>query len=118
MSTNARRPTWDIKTNHLTPNEAADTSLEVEILSDMPITKSVVKRKHAIPDKGSEANSQVFLDQLLLDLTGTIIVMLGRMWDVMDMSKVDKIKGKNDKTKHGNEKSVKRQRRRRIYLKS
>ncbi|GKB88698.1 reverse transcriptase domain-containing protein [Tanacetum coccineum] len=43
MSTNARRPTCDIKTNHLTPNEAADTSL---------------------------------------DLTGTIIVILGRMWDV------------------------------------
>ncbi|GJR61402.1 hypothetical protein Tco_1503564 [Tanacetum coccineum] len=82
MSTNARRPTCDIKTNHLTPNEAADTSSEVEILSDMHVTKSVVERKHDIPDKGSKANSEVFLDQLRLDLTGTIIVMLGRMWDV------------------------------------
>ncbi|GJU83056.1 hypothetical protein Tco_1028062 [Tanacetum coccineum] len=45
MSTNARHPTCDIKTNHLTPNEAADTSLEVEILSDMHVTKSVVERK-------------------------------------------------------------------------
>ncbi|GKD63421.1 replication protein A 70 kDa DNA-binding subunit C-like protein [Tanacetum coccineum] len=52
MSTNARRPTCDIKTNHLTPNEAADTSSEVEILSDMHVTKSVVERKQDIPDKG------------------------------------------------------------------
>ncbi|GJU70583.1 reverse transcriptase domain-containing protein [Tanacetum coccineum] len=85
MSTNARRPTCDIKTNHLTLNEVADTSSEVEILSDMPVTKSVVERKQDIPDKGSEANSELFLDQLGLDLTGTIIVMLGRMWDVSNM---------------------------------
>nr|GEX23498.1 hypothetical protein [Tanacetum cinerariifolium] len=45
MSTNARRPTYDIKTNHFIPNEAADASLEVEILSDMPVTKNVVERK-------------------------------------------------------------------------
>ncbi|GJZ21427.1 reverse transcriptase domain-containing protein [Tanacetum coccineum] len=82
MSTNDRRPTCDIKTNHLTPNEAADTSSEVEILSDMRVTKSVVERKLDIPDKSLKANSEVFLDQLRLDLTGTIIVMLGRMWDV------------------------------------
>ncbi|GKE13440.1 hypothetical protein Tco_1416991 [Tanacetum coccineum] len=82
MSTNARRPTCDIKTNHLTPNEATDTSSEVKILSDMPVTKSVVERKHDIPDKGSKANSEVFLDQLRMDLNGTIIVMLGGMWDV------------------------------------
>ncbi|GJS28970.1 hypothetical protein Tco_0489590 [Tanacetum coccineum] len=81
MSTNARRPTCDIKTNHLTPNEAADTSSEVEILSDMPVTKSVVERKQDIPDKGLEANLDVLLDQLSLDLTGTIIVIFGRMWD-------------------------------------
>ncbi|GJW53577.1 hypothetical protein Tco_0097662 [Tanacetum coccineum] len=79
MSTNARCPTCDIKTNHLTPNEAADTSSEVKILSDMPVTKSVVERKQYIPDKGSEANSEVFLR---LDLTETIIVMLGRKWEV------------------------------------
>ncbi|GJT60042.1 reverse transcriptase domain-containing protein [Tanacetum coccineum] len=81
MSTHARRPTCDIKTNHLTPNEDADTSSEVGILSDMPVTKSVVERKQDIPDKGLEANLDVLLDQLSLDLTGTIIVMLGRMWD-------------------------------------
>ncbi|GJQ97533.1 mitochondrial proton/calcium exchanger protein-like protein isoform X1 [Tanacetum coccineum] len=82
MSTNARCPTCDIKTNHLTPNEATDTSSEVKILFDMPITKSVVERKQNIPDKGSEVNSKVFLDQLCLDLTRTIIVMLDKMWDV------------------------------------
>ncbi|GJY44682.1 reverse transcriptase domain-containing protein [Tanacetum coccineum] len=43
---------------------------------------SVVERKQDIPDKGAEANSELFLDQLGLDLTGTLIVMLGRMWDV------------------------------------
>ncbi|GJT79834.1 hypothetical protein Tco_1054176 [Tanacetum coccineum] len=82
MSTNARHPTCDIKTNHLTPNEAADTSSEVEILSDMPVTKSVVEKKQDIPDKGSEANSELFLDKFSLDLIGKIIVILGRMWDV------------------------------------
>nr|GEY76359.1 hypothetical protein [Tanacetum cinerariifolium] len=82
MSTNAKCPTCDIKTNHLTLNEAADTSLEVAILSDMPITQSVVERKQDIPDKGLEANSKLFLDQLGLDLTRTIIVMLGMMWYV------------------------------------
>nr|GEU93936.1 hypothetical protein [Tanacetum cinerariifolium]GEW70955.1 hypothetical protein [Tanacetum cinerariifolium] len=82
MSTNARRPTCDIKTNHLIPNEAADGSSEVEILSDMPITKNVVERKQDKPDKGSESNSELFLDQLGLDLTRTIIVMPDRMWDV------------------------------------
>ncbi|GJU19514.1 hypothetical protein Tco_1152856 [Tanacetum coccineum] len=81
MSTHARRPTCDIKTNHLTPNEDADTSSEVGILSDMPVTKSVVERKQDIPDKGLEANLDVLLDQLSLDLTGTIIVIFGRMWD-------------------------------------
>ncbi|GJV08197.1 reverse transcriptase domain-containing protein [Tanacetum coccineum] len=45
----------------------------------MLVTKSVVERKQYIPDKGSEANSEVFLR---LDLTETIIVMLGRIWDV------------------------------------
>ncbi|GJW04229.1 reverse transcriptase domain-containing protein [Tanacetum coccineum] len=82
MSTNDRRPTCDIKSNHLTPNEAAYMSSKVEILSDMRVTKSVVERKQDIPDKSSKANLEVFLDQLRLDLTGTIIVMLGRMWDV------------------------------------
>ncbi|GKC49432.1 hypothetical protein Tco_1072177 [Tanacetum coccineum] len=82
MSTNAKRPTCDIKTDHVIPNEAADASSEVEITSDMPVTKNVVKRKQDKPDKVSESNSELFLDQLGLDLTGTIIVMLGRMWDV------------------------------------
>ncbi|GKC63147.1 hypothetical protein Tco_1095745, partial [Tanacetum coccineum] len=82
MSTNAKRPTCDIKTDYVIPNEAADASSEVEITSDMPVTKNVVKRKQDKPDKGSESNSELFLDQLGLDLTGTIIVMLGRMWDV------------------------------------
>nr|GEY26223.1 reverse transcriptase domain-containing protein [Tanacetum cinerariifolium] len=45
MSTNARRPTCDIKTNHFIPNEVADASLEVEILSDMPVTKNDVRCK-------------------------------------------------------------------------
>nr|GEY48991.1 hypothetical protein [Tanacetum cinerariifolium] len=81
MSTNAKLPTCDIKTDHVIPNEAADASSEVEISSDMPVTKNVVKRKQDKPDKGSESNSELFLDQLGLDLTGTIIVMLGRMWD-------------------------------------
>nr|GEU52939.1 replication protein A 70 kDa DNA-binding subunit C-like [Tanacetum cinerariifolium] len=63
-------------------SEAADVSSEVEILSDMPVTKNVVERKQDKPNKGSKSNSELFLDQLGLDLTGTIIVMLGRMWDV------------------------------------
>nr|GFA33231.1 hypothetical protein [Tanacetum cinerariifolium] len=86
MSTNARRPTRDIKTNHLTPNEAADTSSEVEILSNMPVTQNVVERKQDIPDKGPEANLELFMDQLGLYLAGIIIVMLGRMWDVSEIT--------------------------------
>ncbi|GKD44727.1 hypothetical protein Tco_1269372 [Tanacetum coccineum] len=81
MSTNDKRPTYDIKTDHVIPNEPADASSEVEITADMPVIKNVVKRKQDNPDKGSESNSELFLDQLGLDLTGTIIVMLGRMWD-------------------------------------
>nr|GFB80671.1 hypothetical protein [Tanacetum cinerariifolium] len=65
MSTNAKLPTCDIKTDHVIPNEAANASSEVEISSDMPVTKNVVKRKHDKPDKGSE----LFLDQLGLNLT-------------------------------------------------
>nr|GEX40805.1 hypothetical protein [Tanacetum cinerariifolium] len=57
-------------------------SSEVEILSDMPVTKNVVKRKQDKPDKGSGSNSELFLDQLGQDLTGIIILMLGKMWDV------------------------------------
>ncbi|GJU64347.1 hypothetical protein Tco_1246182 [Tanacetum coccineum] len=86
MSTNDKRPTCDIKTDHVIPNEAADASSEVEITSDMPVIKNVVKRKQDNPDKGSESNSELFLDQLGLDLTGTIIVMLGRMWDVSSVT--------------------------------
>nr|GEV80195.1 hypothetical protein [Tanacetum cinerariifolium] len=82
MSTNAKHPTCDIKTDHVIPNEAAYASSEVEISSDMPVTKNVVKRKQDKPDKGSESNSEIVLDQLGLNLTGTIIMMLGRMWDV------------------------------------
>nr|GEV74280.1 ATP-dependent DNA helicase PIF1-like [Tanacetum cinerariifolium] len=54
MSTNARRPTYDIKTNHIIPNEVVDVSSEVEILSNMPVTKNVVERKQDKPDKGSD----------------------------------------------------------------
>nr|GEY60086.1 hypothetical protein [Tanacetum cinerariifolium] len=75
------RPTCDIKTNYLIPNEAAHASLEVEILFDMPVTKNVVERKQDKLDKGLKSNSELFLDKLNPDLTGTIIVMLGRMWD-------------------------------------
>nr|GEU84932.1 hypothetical protein [Tanacetum cinerariifolium] len=82
MSTNAKLPICDIKTDHVIPNEAADTSSEVEISSDMHVTKNVVKKKQDNLDKGSESNSELFLDQLGLNLTGTIIMMLGRMWDV------------------------------------
>nr|GEV81392.1 hypothetical protein [Tanacetum cinerariifolium] len=81
MSTNAKLPTCDIKTGYVIPNEAADASLKVEISPDMPVTKNVVKRKQDKPDKGSKSNLELFLDQLGLNLTGTIIVMLGRMWD-------------------------------------
>ncbi|GJW57963.1 reverse transcriptase domain-containing protein [Tanacetum coccineum] len=81
MSTNDKCPTCDIKTDHVIPNKAADASSEVEITSDMPVIKNVVKRKQDNPDKGLESNSELFLDQLGLDLTGTIILMLGRMWD-------------------------------------
>ncbi|GKF00602.1 reverse transcriptase domain-containing protein, partial [Tanacetum coccineum] len=38
------------------------------------------------PAKGSKSNSELFFDQLGLDLTGTIIVMLGRMWDVSSVT--------------------------------
>nr|GEW64895.1 hypothetical protein [Tanacetum cinerariifolium] len=82
MSTNAKLPICDIKTDHVIPNEAADASSEVEISSDMNVTKNVVKRKQDNPDKGSKSNSELFLDQLGLNMTGTIIMMLGRMWDV------------------------------------
>ncbi|GKE19432.1 reverse transcriptase domain-containing protein, partial [Tanacetum coccineum] len=54
MSTNARCPTCVIKTNHVLPNEVVDAISEVEILSDIPITKNVVERKQDNPDKGSE----------------------------------------------------------------
>ncbi|GKF74460.1 hypothetical protein Tco_0220792, partial [Tanacetum coccineum] len=60
MSTNARRSKGDIQTN-----------------------QSVVERKQDTSDKVSEAISELFLDQLRLDVTGTIIVMVGRMWDVI-----------------------------------
>ncbi|GKA40198.1 DNA helicase PIF1, ATP-dependent [Tanacetum coccineum] len=86
MSTNEKFPTYDIKTDHVIPNEAADASSEVEITSDMPVIKNVVKRKQDNPDKGSELNSELFLDQLGLDLTGIIILMLGRMWDVSSVT--------------------------------
>nr|GEY82945.1 hypothetical protein [Tanacetum cinerariifolium] len=72
MSTNAKLPTCDIKTDHVIPNEAADVSSEVEISSDMPVTKNIVKKKQDKPYKGSE----LFLDQLGLSLTETIILML------------------------------------------
>ncbi|GJW72188.1 reverse transcriptase domain-containing protein [Tanacetum coccineum] len=49
----------------------------------MSATKSVVERKQDTSDKVSEAISELFLDQLRLDVTGTIIVMVGRMWDVI-----------------------------------
>ncbi|GJY43866.1 DNA helicase PIF1, ATP-dependent [Tanacetum coccineum] len=48
----------------------------------MSATKSVVERKQDTSDKVSEAKSELFLDQLRLDVTGIIIVMVGRMWDV------------------------------------
>nr|GEX75397.1 hypothetical protein [Tanacetum cinerariifolium] len=82
MSTNAKLSTCDIKTNHVISNEAADASSEVEISSNMPVTKNVVKRKQDKPDKGLESNLELFLDQFGLNLTGNIIVMLSRMWDV------------------------------------
>nr|GEY58708.1 hypothetical protein [Tanacetum cinerariifolium] len=60
---------------------SSDASSEVEISSDIPVTKNVVKKKQDKPDKRSKSNSELFLNQLGLNLTGTIIVMLGRMWD-------------------------------------
>nr|GEW50585.1 hypothetical protein CTI12_AA538510 [Tanacetum cinerariifolium] len=91
MSTNARRSKVIFKPTRLFallaadnnhPTSPAGTSTEVEILADMSASKSEVERKQDMSDKFSEAKSELFLDQLRLDVTGTIIVMVGRMWDV------------------------------------
>ncbi|GJX99647.1 hypothetical protein Tco_0356666 [Tanacetum coccineum] len=74
----------DRKRSTTTP---AGTSTEVEILADMSATKSVVERKQDTSDKVSEAQSELFLDQLRLDVTGTIIVMgLDKEWELSVIS--------------------------------
>ncbi|GKB65975.1 nucleic acid-binding, OB-fold protein [Tanacetum coccineum] len=91
MPTNATRTKGDIQTNQVISIEAADsnhpmspagTSTEVEILAEIYATNNVVERKQGMSDKVSEAKSELFLDRLRLDVTDTIIVMVGRMWDV------------------------------------
>ncbi|GKD45651.1 reverse transcriptase domain-containing protein [Tanacetum coccineum] len=91
MPTNAILTKGDIQTNQVISIEAADInhpmslagmSTEVEILADISATNSVVERKQGMSDKVSEAKSELFLDQLRLDVTGIIILMVGRMRDV------------------------------------
>ncbi|GKD86833.1 reverse transcriptase domain-containing protein [Tanacetum coccineum] len=90
MPTNAIRTNGDIQTNQVIsietddnnhPMSLAGMSIEVEILFDISATNSVVERKQDMSDKVSEAKSELLLDQLRLDVTGIIILMVGRMWD-------------------------------------
>ncbi|GJZ88628.1 hypothetical protein Tco_0660410 [Tanacetum coccineum] len=55
--------------------------IEIKIIPDMCATKTAIKKKD-VSAGVSGTKPDLFLDQLRLDVTGTIIVMIGRVWDV------------------------------------
>ncbi|GKA01285.1 hypothetical protein Tco_0673950 [Tanacetum coccineum] len=54
-------------------------------MSDMCATKTAIEKKD-VSAGISCLKPDLFLDQLCLDVTGTIIVMIGRVWDVSAVS--------------------------------
>ncbi|GJX99786.1 replication protein A 70 kDa DNA-binding subunit C-like protein [Tanacetum coccineum] len=68
---------------HTTSN--AESEPGIEIIPDMSDTKSAIEKK-GVSAGVSGPEPDLFLDQLGLDVTGTIIVMIGRVWDVSVVS--------------------------------
>ncbi|GJZ27241.1 hypothetical protein Tco_0571494 [Tanacetum coccineum] len=67
------------------PTSHAELGLEIEIIPDMSGAKIVVERK-GVSVGISGTKLDLFLDQLCVDVTGTIIVMIGHVWDVSGVS--------------------------------
>ncbi|GJS91797.1 reverse transcriptase domain-containing protein [Tanacetum coccineum] len=67
------------------PTSHAELGLEIEIIPDMSGAKIVVERK-GVSVRISGTKLDLFLDQLCVDVTGTIIVMIGRVWDASGVS--------------------------------
>nr|GEV07796.1 hypothetical protein [Tanacetum cinerariifolium] len=63
----------------------AELGLEIEIVPDMSGAKTSVEKK-GVSAGISRTKPDLFLDQLRVYDTGTIIVMLGRVWDVSAVS--------------------------------
>ncbi|GJX81966.1 replication protein A 70 kDa DNA-binding subunit C-like protein [Tanacetum coccineum] len=67
------------------PTSHAELGPEIEIIPDMSGAKTVVEKK-GVSAGISGTKPDLFLDQLRVDVTGTIIVMIGRVWDVSAVS--------------------------------
>ncbi|GKC23729.1 hypothetical protein Tco_1025879, partial [Tanacetum coccineum] len=67
------------------PTSHAELGPEIEIVPDMSGAKTVVEKK-GVSAGISGTKPDLFLDQLRVDVTGTIIVMIGRVWDVSAVS--------------------------------
>nr|GEW88215.1 hypothetical protein [Tanacetum cinerariifolium] len=91
MSNNNAGTPPDIKTDN---NAGSPPDIESDIESKqatIPVSNKApngkpkiidIKRKQVMVAKGQQASVELFLDQLQVDVTGTIVVMIGRKWDV------------------------------------
>ncbi|GJY71186.1 retrotransposon protein, putative, ty1-copia subclass [Tanacetum coccineum] len=68
-------------------NTASNTELEseIEIIPDMSDTMTAIEKKGEFA-LVSRTRLDLFLDQLRSDVIGTIIVMIGRVWDISALS--------------------------------
>ncbi|GKE92915.1 hypothetical protein Tco_1574010, partial [Tanacetum coccineum] len=62
-------------------DKAATTKLETRV-AHMSSKSAHTKSETEV----APTQSDLFLDQLEVDVTGTIVVMIGRMWDVNDVT--------------------------------
>ncbi|GKE79848.1 hypothetical protein Tco_1549848, partial [Tanacetum coccineum] len=89
MSTKATVGKSDAQNNKHVSGEAAgskhptshtELGPEIKIVPDMSGAKTVIEKK-GVSAGISGTKPGLFLDQLRVDVTGTIIVMIGRVWD-------------------------------------
>ncbi|GKA18398.1 hypothetical protein Tco_0698313 [Tanacetum coccineum] len=94
LNNNAGTPI-DIESNQAMSDKAPDgkpMNIDIESKQDMVLMSDKgpdgkprntdIESKHGMVPKGRQANVKLFLDQLQVYVTGTIVVMIRRKWDV------------------------------------
>ncbi|GJT01458.1 hypothetical protein Tco_0822627 [Tanacetum coccineum] len=78
MSTKVAGSKADIESKQAMSTKASNSKHDMSTAS----MKTDIKSKQDMPAKVPDIKVYLYFDQLQVDVTGTIVVMIGRMWDV------------------------------------